>query len=561
MNFEEKPMMLFLYLKNHLEKDNMERFHFLNTDIIPPQRFTYPFNYTPHPLCIKAAQQLQKYIASVADWKEEIEGGKMFGVLVAKDADGRIGFLAAYSGLLAGRNDWQFFVPPVYDSQQPDGYFKTHEREISAINAEIKTLQNDEELVSLHHRLNDAEKKAEGEIAEFKALMAMSKDRRDERRRASEPLTDDIEAEMTRESQYQKAELKRIRKRNRETVDAIRKSMEEKETAISNLKKLRKELSDALQHWLFEQYDMLNAKGEHRNLCRIFADTPQGVPPSGAGDCCAPKLLQYAYQLNCRPLCMAEFWWGNSPKREIRHHLHYYPACRSKCKPILGFMLQGLDLDPDPHDSGSNGMALKIIYEDKDIIVVSKPSGILSMPGLVDRECVADVLKKELGDGYYMPAHRLDMDTSGLLVVARNEESLRRLHEQFAARKVEKRYTAVLDGTADIPKHGFIRLPLSADENDRPRQVVDKEGGKAAVTEYTVERTDNGKTYIKLIPHTGRTHQLRVHCAHADGLAMPISGDRLYGHPSDSRLMLHAEYLSFHHPITGERLRFYDEIE
>lgn len=539
----------------------MERFHFLNTDIIPPQRFTYPFNYTPHPLCIKAAQQLQKYIASVADWKEEIEGGKMFGVLVAKDADGRIGFLAAYSGLLAGRNDWQFFVPPVYDSQQPDGYFKTHEREISAINAEIKTLQNDEELVSLHHKLNDAEKKAEGEIAEFKALMAMSKDRRDERRRASEPLTDDIEAEMIRESQYQKAELKRIRKRNRETVDAIRKSTEEKETAISNLKKRRKELSDALQHWLFEQYDMLNAKGEHRNLCRIFTDTPQGVPPSGAGDCCAPKLLQYAYQLNYRPLCMAEFWWGDSPKREIRHHLHYYPACRSKCKPILGFMLQGLDLDPDPHDSGSNGMALKIIYEDKDIIVVSKPSGMLSMPGLIDRECVADILKKELGEGYYMPAHRLDMDTSGLLVVAKNEESLRHLHEQFAARKVEKRYTAVLDGTADIPKHGFIRLPLSADENDRPRQVVDKEGGKAAVTEYTVERTDNGKTYIKLVPHTGRTHQLRVHCAHADGLAMPISGDRLYGHPSDSRLMLHAEYLSFRHPTTGEKLRFLDEIE
>ncbi len=539
----------------------MKRFHFLNTDIIPPQRFTYPFNYTPHPLCIKAVQQLREYIGSVVEWKEETEKGKMFGVLVVRDANGSIGFLAAYSGLLAGRNDLPYFVPPVYDSQQPDGYFKTHEREISAINDEIKTLQNNEELISLRHRLSDAEKKAEKEIAEFKALMAASKDRRDELRKGSEPLSDDIEAEMIRESQYQKAELKRIRKRNQETIDEIKKSVEDKETAISHLKKKRKTLSDSLQHWLFRQYDMLNAKGEHRNLCRIFADTPQGVPPSGAGDCCAPKLLQYAYKNNLSPLCMAEFWWGQSPKREIRHHLHFYPACRSKCKPILGFMLQGLDVDPDPHDSGNSSMALTIKYEDEDIVVVSKPSGMLSMPGLVERECVADVLKKELGDGYYMPAHRLDMDTSGLLVVARNEESLRRLHEQFAAREVQKRYTAVLDGTADIPCHGFIRLPLSADENDRPRQVVDREGGKAAVTEYTVERTDNEKTYIKLIPHTGRTHQLRVHCAHADGLAMPISGDRLYGHPSGNRLMLHAEYLSFRHPTTGKRLIFSDEIE
>lgn len=539
----------------------MKRFHLLNTDIVPPKRFTYPFNYTPHPLCVMAVCQLREYIDSVGEWKDEIERGKMFGVLVARDADGRLGYLAAYSGLLAGRNDWQYFVPPVFDSQQPDGYFKTHEHEISTINDEIRTLQNDEELLSLRQKLSDAEKAAEEEIAEYKSLMAASKCRRDELRKATEPLPCSIEAEMIRESQYQKAELRRIRKRNQEAIDTIKKSMEEKEAAISLLKKRRKELSDALQHWLFEQYDMLNAKGEHRNLCSIFSDTPQGVPPSGAGDCCAPKLLQYVYRHGITPLCMAEFWWGQSPKREIRHHLHYYPACRSKCKPILGFMLQGLNVDPDPHNSGNGGMALKIKYEDEDIVVVSKPSGMLSMPGLVDRLCVADVLRKEMGEGYYMPAHRLDMDTSGLLVVARNEESLRRLHEQFAAREVEKRYTAVLDGVADIPRHGFVRLPLSADENDRPRQVVDREGGKAAVTEYTIERTDNGKTYIKLIPHTGRTHQLRVHCAHADGLSMPISGDRLYGHPSADRLMLHAEYLSFRHPTTGERLRFSDEIE
>ena len=539
----------------------MNHFHLLNTAVEPPERFTYPFNYTPHPLCVMAADMLQKYIARSEEWRDEIERGKMFGVLVARDEHGRIGFLAAYSGLLAGRNDWQYFVPPVYDSQQPDGYFKTHEHEISLINDEINQLESDEEPVYLRRELDAAVAAAKKEIENYRREMTEAKRKRDALREMPELITPQQNDAMIRESQFQKAELKRIKKKNQGLIDEKKAALAQYEDEISALKKRRKELSDALQHWLFSQYDMLNAKGEHRNLCTVFADTPQGVPPSGAGDCCAPKLLQYAFKNNFHPLCMAEFWWGKSPKSEIRHHLHYYPACRSKCKPILGFMLQGLDVDPDPHDKELTGEILRILYKDKDIVVVSKPSGMLSMPGLVGRISVVEALRIELGSGYYVPAHRLDMDTSGLLVVARSDSALRNLHEQFATRKVVKRYSAMLDGVPAVSRHGVIRLPLSPSETDRPRQIVDCENGKPSITEYDIQQVLNGKTLVRLFPHTGRTHQLRVHCAHADGLATPIVGDKLYGHPSGSRLMLHAEYLSFVHPSTGRRLSFSDDAD
>lgn len=525
-----------------------------------PARFTFPLNYTPHPLCVAAAAELQQYLAARTEWKEETDGGKMFGVLVVKDEQsGHLGFLAAYSGLLAGRNDWQYFVPPVFDSQQPDGYFKTHECEISAINARISQMQKAPELCALRSNLADARKHADAETEAYRQLMKDAKAERDRRRSGPIPPTPDEDAAMKRESQFQKAELRRIRKRHDEAISNLRQSLDAQEAPIARLKQKRKQMSDDLQHWLFSQYNILNAKGETSNLCDIFSNTPQGVPPSGAGDCCAPKLLQYAYSHRLHPLCMAEFWWGKSPKTEIRHHLHYYPACQSKCKPILGFMLQGLDVDPDPHNKRLEDEKLRILYLDAEIIVVSKPSGMLSMPGLVDRCCVADALREELGEGWYMPAHRLDMDTSGILVVARTEEALRLLHQQFADRTVSKRYTALLDGTPHAPRHGFIRLPLAPSTTHRPQQIVDHENGKPAITEYEITGTTDGKTRIRLYPHTGRTHQLRVHCAHAEGLATPIVGDNLYGHPSASRLMLHAEHIAFRHPTTGRRMEFTDE--
>lgn len=549
------------------------RLHALQTHIPEPPRFTYPFNYVPHPLCLLAASQVQEYLQQEASWQEEIGRGKMFGVLVVRITRAEIpahnskddgtqptlGFLAAYSGLLGGRNDWTYFVPPVFDSQQPDGYFKTHEREISLLNAEISRLESSPRLAETAARLEQTKSEHEAGIEVFKAEMQRAKHRRHQLRTASPPPSPQDLAAAIQESQFQKAELRRMKQRLAAAVMPLKQELNALQEDINRLKTMRKTMSDSLQQWLFQQYNILNARGQRQNLCEIFAQTPQRIPPSGAGDCCAPKLLQYAFLKGYHPVCMAEFWWGESPKAEIRHHLHYYPACRSKCRPILGFMLQGLNVDGDPHNAtvGETG-ELRILYEDDSIIVVRKPSGMLSVPGLVDRPSVVDILRRGREDNAFLvPAHRLDMATSGLLVVAKTDAALRTLHRQFALREVHKRYVAVLDGVPCCPASGTIRLPLAPDLLDSPRQIVSP-NGKQAETHYEIKSIVNGKTLVHLYPHTGRTHQLRVHCAHKQGLGIPIYDDALYGHPRGGRMLLHAEQISLNHPETGQRLHFSD---
>ena len=433
------------------------RFHPLHTSIAKPERFTWPFCYEPHPLCLLACDEVKAEIERIAPSE-----GKMFGVLVAEDSEGRLGFLAAYSGLLCGRNDWEYFVPPVFDAQQPDGYFRQKEREIMA---------------SSRH----------------------------------------------------------------------------------------KEMSQDLQLWLFRQYRMLNANGDSRDLVEIWRDYHQNpkiqkkfpLPPGGTGDCCAPKLLQYAYQHQLKPVCMAEFWWGPSPASEIRHHGEFYPACRGKCKPVLTWMLQGLDVDPDPEQSGFLHQGIEIIYEDDAIAAVYKPSGMLSVPGKSDDYSVATWAKERWPES--MLPHRLDLLTSGIMLVAKTAEAYHHLQDQFAARTIKKKYVAVVEGEISAD-HGVIDLPLSSDPLNRPRQIVDHEHGKRAITEYRVLEREfrNGKPFAKiaLYPHTGRTHQLRMHCAHQEGLGCPIVGDELYGHKSD-RLYLQAESIAFVHPSTGRRMHLF----
>lgn len=436
----------------------MEQLHLLHTDIRRPERFTYPFCYEPHPLCKMAAKEVQRYIGEHAEIREDADRGKMFGVLVVDTGEG-LAYLAAYSGLLAGRNDWEYFVPPVYDAQQPDGYFKTKEREITCISR------------------------------------------------------DPDNSSSTRE------------------------------------------LSQDLQLWLFHQYQMLNARGETKDLVDIWQEyysRPKlrrryPLPPGGTGDCCAPKLLQYAYRQGLKPVCMAEFWWGQPTKTELRQHLNYYPACRGKCKPILTWMLQGLDVDPDPESLGFARLELKTIYEDDAMVVVDKPSGMLSTPGRIEEYSVETVMHQRYPGSII--AHRLDMGTSGLLIVAKSLDVYRPLQEQFVKHQVRKKYIAVLEDTGGqtpcVP--GRISLPLRLDPMNRPRQVVDMEHGKRAVTDYEF-LTPN---LVALYPQTGRTHQLRIHCAHPDGLGRPIKGDELYGTKGD-RLMLHATEIWFTHPVTGE---------
>lgn len=457
-------------------------FHRLNTDITPPESMNYPFCYEPDALSMLAVEGVKHFILSHAHWLPVLQEGKMFGILVV-ERDGDLGYLAAYSGQIDILEDDDFFVPPVFDYLQPDGYFKQEEAVISRINHNILLLENDE--------ANDN-----------------SKD-------------------------------------------------------IDNLKNERKSRSQALQQWLFSHFIMLNANGERRDLLDIFSDTPIKFPPSGAGECCAPKLLQYAFLNGMRPLRIAEFWWGESPKREIRHHLHFYPACRGRCLPILSFMMQGLNVEEDPQQSYAHS-EMNIVYEDDWIIVVDKPAGMLSVPGRLSRTSVQSLLQER--NPNILLCHRLDMDTSGLIVAAKDEATYKHIQKQFLDRTVKKRYRAiVLPKNVDsfhVGDKGTIDLPLASDYFERPCQIVDFEHGKRAITEWRVEAitnnqssTINQEVSLLLIPHTGRTHQLRVHCASVLGLNAPIKGDPLYGVKS-SRLFLFAEYLEFIHPADGRRMRF-----
>ncbi len=504
--------------------------HPLHTDIEKPKRMNNPFNYEPHQLCLLAAEEMKRWIETDPVLKEDADNGKMFGVLVVERTttehtedttaehtentttehtegttaecpktcvcgEHELGFLAAYSGLLAGRNDWPQFVPPVYDAQQPDGHFKQTERVISDLNERLRG--------------------ANGELAD-----------------------------------------------------------EERE----RLKALRKQMSEELQEWLFRQYRMLNGRGETKDLVEIWQDyhtRPKvrrkfPLPPGGSGDCCAPKLLQYAYQQGLRPVCMAEFWWGASPKAEVRHHGQYYPACRGKCLPILTWMLQGTDYDSELGVWGETTLRniylesrteLQTVYEDEWLAVINKPANMLTIPGREVTESVMTLMRERYPDyDGQLIVHRLDMATSGLLIISKDKQVNTLLQQQFEQRKVRKKYIALLDGVPDVmlaeptatgSGRGIINLPLCKDPLDRPRQRVDRENGKPAVTEYEILGMENGHTRVALYPKTGRTHQLRVHCAHQDGLNCPILGDTLYGRKAD-RLYLHAAELWFTHPVTGE---------
>ena len=437
--------------------------HPLKTDLPKPAYFTDPFCYEPHPLCLLAAEEVKQELARMS-----LTEGKMFGVMIVERSDKRevssekFGFLAAYSGLLEGRNDWPYFVPPVFDAQQPDGYFKTKEREI---------------MQSADH----------------------------------------------------------------------------------------KELSLSLQLWLFQQYRLLNARGETKDLVEIWQDYHNAphirsrypLPPGGTGDCCAPKLLQYAYIHQLTPVCMAEFWWGESPKSLIRHHAQFYPACRGKCKPVLTWMLQGLDIDPHTDTADSVLQEPAIIYEDEAMAVLFKPAGMLSVPGKTGDDSVSAWAQRRWPGA--MLVHRLDMLTSGILLAAKTMEAYQQLQQQFTDRTVKKKYLAIVEGSP-AKEHGIIDLPLASDPMNRPLQVVDHENGKRAITEYRVVNSPlstlhSPLTLLALWPHTGRTHQLRMHCAHPEGLGCPIVGDELYGRKAD-RLYLQAQAISFIHPTTGKRMHF-----
>lgn len=540
-----------------------------------PERMNNPLDYQPHPLCIAVCKELQTYLSEREDWREEIDKGKMFGVLIVENAQPasdapEIGYLAAYSGQIGGRSDWDDFVPAVFDYLQPDGYFKTHEAEISGINQSIRKLEANTHMKEAKGLILQLQEERKHTIAAYQEKIKKAKAKRDARREAGS-LNPEEEAEMVKESQFMKAELRRLKKSLSEKT-SLETEYEAYQADILSLKQLRKTLSDALQQWLFSQFRMQNHEGESKDLLEIFKDAalrdyPQAtiatsriaalkmVPPAGSGECCEPKLLQYAYSLGYKPLQMAMFWWGESPKEEIRHHLHFYPACNGKCKPILQWMLPASTFEPAAVDLSLYNK-VETLYEDREIAVIHKPEGLLSVPGKDAAQPSVYALMRSKYPEATGPliVHRLDMSTSGVMMIAKTEFAYHRLQKAFLNHQIQKKYVAIISGKV-IPEKGIISLPLMPDYLDRPRQIVDHELGKEAITEYEVlEPVDDSHLRIALYPKTGRTHQLRVHCAHQEGLNAPILGDPLYGNEKAARLHLHAEEITFEHPLTGKKM-------
>ena len=516
-----------------------------------PRRFNNPFYYQPHALCTLAADEVRSLLSQSKAVADDAARGKMFGVLVVRDSDGVIGYLAAFSGLLAGSNNIPGFVPPVFDLQSPTGYFKQEEGEISALNRKIKEVECSDEYVAAITVVADTKRAMEQQLAAMRDDMRLDKQRRNELR-STGALAADEEAALVRQSQFQKAELKRATVRWQQQVAECEAAVAPFKELIASMKEERKRRSAALQRWLFEQFKVRNGNGAEKSLLDIFAGHSGIIPPGGAGECAAPKLLQYAYLNSLTPIAVAEFWVGESPSGEVRRDGCFYGACKSKCEPILGFMLQGLGVEENALEKGGDISNISIVYEDDNIVVVDKPSGVLSVPGIMGGTSVQQWLRDEyLHSNELFVVHRLDMATSGLLVAAKSMDAYKELQRQFAGREVKKQYTAILDGMPQ-KSEGVIELPLAADYDNRPRQKVDYLNGKPAITRYkiigAVERNGRQCAVVCFEPITGRTHQLRVHAAHKEGLDCPIVGDALYGTVGE-RLMLHASRISFVHPV------------
>jgi tRNA pseudouridine32 synthase/23S rRNA pseudouridine746 synthase len=540
----------------------MELFQTFKTNIttIPlPEKFTFPFYYEPHPLSVIAAKALQNYLETQNDFQHNFglndiqQGlviGKMFGVLVVQNQKNELGFLWAFSGKLAESNQHPFFVPTVFDMLEENSYFKKEETILNQYNKKIEKLENDENHLAAVKHLEKIKQQAAVEIKDQKEQIKSNKKLRAEKR-----ITFQIDSlnQLNKESQDEGILLKKMTQYWRHHIQAATELVDIFTQQINQLKEERKQKSSTLQQQLFAEYVFLNQYQELKSLEEIF----KGNPPAGAGECAAPKLLHFAFKHELKPIAMAEFWWGQSPKGEMRKHQQFYPACTGKCEPILKHMLQGIPMEENPFAiNPAEGKELAIVFEDDYLLLVNKPAEFLSVPGKQITDSVQTRIKTLYPNA--MIVHRLDMSTSGLLIFGKTPDIYKKLQAQFIKRNVKKRYVAQLDGVLSEDS-GSINLPLRGDLHNRPNQIVCFEQGKPAQTHWEViERKDN-KTLVYFYPITGRTHQLRVHAAHSLGLNTPIVGDDLYGTKAE-RLYLHAESIAFQHPISKEIITFTCEI-
>ena len=548
---------------------HFQHFKTTTSGIALPEKFTFPFYYEPHLLAKIATLEVQEYLEHQTDFEHNfglknssnaLAVGKMFGVLVVKNEHNKIGYLTAFSGKLADKSLPKIFVPPVFNMRTAGSFYIKGELEIDGINAQLGILKKDKKYLSLKKLVKKISKEIEDDLAFQRKRMKLSRtDRKAQKKKAIAILSavefQQFTKKLTQESYNNQFFLKELQAYYQSKFELISKDFLSFEAKITALKQARKEKSNYLQQTLFSKYAFLNQQKELKNLLAIF-DNPAIKPPAGSGECAAPKLLQYAFANNLTPIAMAEFWWGISPNSAVRKHKNYYPACQGRCKPILSHMLKGVEMDPNVLlDTLSEKQELKIIYEDAVLIVVDKPAEFLSVPGKEIKDAVYTRIKEKYPTATGpLIVHRLDMSTSGILVLTKTKEANKILQSQFINRTIKKRYVALLDGVLSEDS-GKIQLPLRVDLDDRPKQLVDFTHGKAAETRWEVLRRENGKTRVHFYPISGRTHQLRVHAAHKNGLNTPIVGDDLYG-KKENRLHLHAEFIEFLHPTTNKKISF-----
>ncbi|RUA28082.1 MAG: RNA pseudouridine synthase, partial [Bacteroidetes bacterium] len=530
-------------------------------------KFTFPFFYQPHQLCELAAKELQEHLNTQTEWKHNFglntdkkneAIGKMFGVLVVQNQQNEIGYLAAFSGKLAESNHHSKFVPPVFDILTDDVFFNKGMAELNLLNNQLKELEEDKSYTTLKTLYKTKSSFAACEIEEYRELMRYAKKKRKERRTIAQKTLSEQDYktfcdDLVRESLAYRHQLGVVTKSCNKRLEKVQEKLEKLEIKIDTLKTKRKNKSAALQQKIFEHYQFLNSNGEQKDLTKIFTNTPI---IAGAGECAAPKLLQYAFANHYQPIAMGEFWWGKAPKSELRKEGRFYPACSGKCKPILGHMLKGMKLEDDPLlQYTAEDKVIETLYEDEQIAVIVKPAGLLSIPSKEIKDSVLTRMQKKYpkASGPIL-AHRLDKLTSGIMLISKDLESHKYLQQQFMDKSIKKRYCAVLEGKL-TQSEGEVNLPLAVDEDNRPMQKVDFESGRKALTIWRLVNQNEEKSMVTFIPVTGRTHQLRVHAAHPQGLDSPIVGDTLYGEKAE-RLMLHAEFIQFKHPKSQEVLIF-----
>ena len=540
-----------------------------------PKKFTFPFYYEPHSLCKLATNEVQNYLKTQTDFehnfglnssKKGTITGKMFGVLVVQNKQNEIGYITAVSGKLGEKNNHKKFVPPVYDMLAKDSFFLKEKEILSNISIELENIQINTEYLKLRTLYEQETNKATADITEKKEAFKIAKaTRKLKREKAFTELSSEeyetLKNILSKESLDAKHYLNNVTRFWEHTLKPIKEKLLVFINKITLLKAARKTKSAALQVYISEQYQFLNSKKEVKNLAELFTNISVQNIPAGTGECAAPKLLQYAFLHNLKPIAMAEFWWGKSPNKEIRKHKQYYPACQGKCKPILTHMLARIEMDTNPLlENPAIGKELETVFEDDELIVIYKPNDFLSVPGIHIQDSVYSRIKQQVKDiSGPIIVHRLDMATSGLLVLAKNKKAHKIIQSQFINKTVQKRYTALLDGIIAEDK-GTINLPLRVDLDDRPRQLVCYEHGKPAETKWEVIERKNGKTKVHFYPISGRTHQLRMHASHSLGLNTPIIGDDLYGKKAD-RLYLHSDTLAFTHPTTKEKMKFHKKAD